>query len=173
VCSLSALLQLLHASRAVEGLVRLQEYGWSLGDGTHGGPRPCRGQYLHTTAARQRRRWRQWHWHALCRAPPPLSRYRKHRRRFPGHTHAAPAELPGLMSQPLQTARFEEVGRGAPGAHKELQSPCPKLICIAHTVTRVQWCWDCVHHTLALRVREGYLIKYHTTATCVRKKVRC
>jgi len=41
----------------------------------------------------------------------------------------------GLMSRPLQTAGLEEAGRGAPGARKELQNPCPESIRIAHTVT--------------------------------------
>jgi len=52
-----------------------------------------------------------------------------------GLSETAPAEPPGLMSRPLQTAGLEEAGRGAPGARKEPQNPCPESIRIAHTVT--------------------------------------
>jgi len=36
-------------------------------------------------------------------------------------------------------AWLEEAGRGAPGAHKEPQKPCPESICNAHTVTLGFW----------------------------------
>jgi len=59
-----------------------------------------------------------------------------------GLSETAPAELPSLMSQQLQTTRLEEAGRGAPGVRKELQNPCPELIHTAHTVTWYQ-AWNC------------------------------
>jgi len=52
-----------------------------------------------------------------------------------GLAETAPAEPPGLMSRPLQTTGLEEAGRGAPGARKEQQNPCPESIHTAHTVT--------------------------------------
>ena len=52
VHSSSALLQLFHASRAVGGLVRPQEYGWSLGDGT------CRTAELDEPAVADHQAWR-------------------------------------------------------------------------------------------------------------------
>jgi len=52
-----------------------------------------------------------------------------------GLSETAPAEPPGLMSRPLQTAGLEEAGRGTPGARKEPQNPYPESIHFAHTVT--------------------------------------
>jgi len=52
-----------------------------------------------------------------------------------GLSETAPAEPPGLMSRPLQTAGLEEAGRGTPGARKEPQNPYPESIHFAHMVT--------------------------------------
>jgi len=56
-----------------------------------------------------------------------------------GLSKMALAEPPGLMSRQLQTAGLEEAGRGASGARKEPQNPCPESICTAHAVTAI---WD-------------------------------
>ena len=70
----SALLQLFHASRAVGGLVRLQEYGWSLKDGT------CRTAGLDEPAVadRRARRSRPRGFRSTQRTAEPMPRVNLH-----------------------------------------------------------------------------------------------
>ena len=89
-----------------------------------------------------------------------------------GLSETAPAEPPGLMSRPLQTAGPEEVGRRAPGARKEPQNPCPESIRIAHTVTWYQGSTGNCNNAIAPSARLTGTWKRspprHLQATCLK-----